>query len=87
MTRVPVADARKDFADLVNRVAYGGERLVIVRRGKDVAAVIPMADLQLLEELIEAAEDRIDLREARKALRERGSNVGYADLRRELGLK
>jgi prevent-host-death family protein len=87
MTRLPVAAARKDFADLVNRVAYGGERLVIVRRGKDVAAVVPVEDLQLLEELIEAAEDKVDLREARKALRERGASVNYASLRRELGLK
>ena len=56
----------KGFADTINRVAYGNERVVLRRRGKEVAAAVPIADLRLLEEL----EDRMDLVDARAALAE-----------------
>jgi prevent-host-death family protein len=66
MAHLPASKAREDFADTINRVAFGKERVVLRRRGKEVAAVVPMADLRLLEEL----EDRIDLVDARAALAE-----------------
>jgi hypothetical protein len=47
-------------------VAFGKERVVLRRRGKEVAALVPMDDLRLLEDL----EDRIDLADARAALAE-----------------
>jgi prevent-host-death family protein len=56
--------ARQDFAETVNRVAYGGERIVVQRRGRKLAALIPLEDLALLEEL----EDRQDAEAARRAL-------------------
>jgi prevent-host-death family protein len=43
--RVTVSDARRTFADLVNRVAYGNERITIVRHGRAVAAIVPMSDM------------------------------------------
>ena len=62
MSRIAVINARKDLAEILNRVAYGKERVVLTRRNKDVVAIISMDDLRALEDL----EDRIDLREARK---------------------
>jgi len=62
--RLPAGKVRQDFAETVNRVAYGGERIVLHRRGRNLAALIPLEDLALLEEL----EDRQDAEEARKAL-------------------
>jgi len=56
--------ARQDFAETVNRVAYGGERIIVHRRGRNLAALIPLEDLALLEEL----EDREDAEAARRAL-------------------
>lgn len=44
----------------------GKERVVLRRRGKEIAAVVPIADLRLLEGL----KDRIDLVDARAALAE-----------------
>jgi len=64
MTRLPVSKAREDFAEALNRVAYRGERIVLERRGKRVAAIVSVEDLDLLERL----EDRMDLESARKAL-------------------
>lgn len=40
---------RADFPHTVNKVAYGGERVVIHRRGRPLAALIPVADLVLVE--------------------------------------
>jgi prevent-host-death family protein len=44
--------------EIVNRAAYGGERTIVSRRGKPVAAVIPMEDLHLLERLAQEEMDR-----------------------------
>lgn len=62
------SSARNGFTDVVNRVSYGRERLVVRRHGRDLAAVIPMEDLDLLERAIEEAEDRIDVAEAERIL-------------------
>ncbi|MGE0274709.1 MAG: type II toxin-antitoxin system Phd/YefM family antitoxin [Nitrospiraceae bacterium] len=66
MGHLPASKAREGFADAINRVAFGKERVVLRRRGKEVAAMVPIDDLRLLEEL----EDRIDLADARAALAE-----------------
>jgi prevent-host-death family protein len=66
MTRLNASDARQDFADVLNRVAYQGERIVLHRRGKNVAALVSVEDLELLEKL----EDQMDLKAARAALKE-----------------
>jgi len=41
-TTVNVADAKRYFADLLGRVAYGGETIIITRRGKPMARLIPV---------------------------------------------
>jgi prevent-host-death family protein len=51
MTELSTTDAREGFADLVGRVAYGKERVVITRNGKRQAAVIPVEDLERLQAL------------------------------------
>ncbi len=38
---VGVAEAKKQFSTLLGRVAYGGERIVISKRGKPMAILIP----------------------------------------------
>lgn len=64
MSDYPITTAREQFADLLNRVAYGHERVRIVRRGRGLAAVVPIEDLVLLE----ALEDELDLDAVREAL-------------------
>jgi prevent-host-death family protein len=46
---IPVTQARAELAELVNRVGYGGERLVLTRHGKPLAALVPASDLEILE--------------------------------------
>lgn len=86
MERIKTDKARAEFGSVVNRVAFGHERIVLERRGKPMAALIPMEDLRLLERLIEEEEDRIDVEEARKALAEAGPDIPYEQVRKELGL-
>ena len=80
MTHLNASAARKEFAEALNRVAYGHERIVLQRRGKKLAALVPLEDLLLLEE-----EDRLDLKSAKSRLREKGE-VPYERLRGKLGL-
>ena len=50
MTReVPVTQARADLAELVSRVGYSGERILLTRHGKPLAALVPIDDLEALE--------------------------------------
>ena len=73
--------AREKFADIVNRVEYRGERVIVRRHNRDVAAVIPIEDLELLQKV----EDQMDIKDALKALKEpRGKTA--KQLRTELGL-
>lgn len=84
MVRKAVSEARENLAETLNRVRYGGERVVLHRRGKDVAAIVPVEDLELLEEL----EDRIDIEKARAALKEAEHNgtVPWKEVKKKLGL-
>ena len=82
MPRLAASEVRHQFAEVVNRVAFGGERIVLHRHGKDVAAIVPVADLRLLEEL----ENRMDLDAARAALNEKGESVAWSRLKKELDL-
>jgi len=87
MTRESVAEARKDFAEIVNRAAYRRERTIITRHEKDVAAVISIDELRLLEALIERYEDEQDVSEAREALLEaREDSVAWETVKQDLGL-
>lgn len=46
---IPVTQARAELADLINRVVYGNERVVVTRHGKPLVALVSAADLELLE--------------------------------------
>lgn len=82
MAQVNIVEVRSKLADTINRVAYGGERIVLERRGTGVVAIVSMEDLAV----IEALEDEADLRAALKARKEKGS-VPLADIKARLGMK
>jgi prevent-host-death family protein len=84
MTKLSAAVARNEFSEILNRAAFGKERIVLTRRGKDLAAIVPIEDLELLERL----EDRIDLEDARAALAEvrESGTVTWEKIKSDLGL-
>ena len=87
MTRVSMAEARKDLAAIVNRAAYTHERTVITRHDADVAAIISIDELRLLDALIEKWEDEEDIAAADAALVEaREDAVPWDHIKREFGI-
>ncbi|MGC9454165.1 MAG: type II toxin-antitoxin system Phd/YefM family antitoxin [Phycisphaerae bacterium] len=80
MADMSISDAREHLADLGNRVALRGERIVVERRGKDLFALVPVEDLELLERI----EDEMDMDAIRRRLGEPTSSL--RDVRKELGL-
>ena len=66
MASLSTLEAGDNLSDLVDRVATGKERIIITRAGKELVAIVPVEDLELLE----AMEMRLDIEDARAARRE-----------------
>lgn len=81
-TTISTADARKNFADIVNKVAYGNDPVILTRRGENIAALVSMEELELLQQI----EDVIDIEDAKKALSEPGDNIPANAFWKKLGL-
>ena len=82
VTKISTADARKNFADIVNKVAYGKESIVLTRRGQKIAALVSIDELELLQQI----EDYIDIEDAKKALQDPGKNIPADEVWKQLGL-
>lgn len=63
---ISTIDAKEEFSELINRVHHNKERIILTRRGKEIAAIVPLEDLLLLQ----ASQNRSDLHEAVEALKE-----------------
>lgn len=84
MSERRISEARESFSTTVNRVAFGGERVVLTRHGKRVAAVVPIEDLELIESL----EDASDLDEVRAVLNDPANRerIAWEELKARLAL-
>ncbi len=56
---IPVTQARAELAELINRVVYGGERVVVTRHGKPLVALVSAADLERLEKDETAEQEQV----------------------------
>ena len=74
MNALSMAAVRKDLAELIGKVQYRKERMIITRHDKPVAALVPVDDAALLEKL----EDRLDLVEALEAIEDYDANGGVS---------
>ncbi|MCC7409242.1 MAG: type II toxin-antitoxin system Phd/YefM family antitoxin [Phycisphaeraceae bacterium] len=86
MTKMSIIEARENLSDVLNRVSYAGERVLLERRGKPTAALVSVEDMELLE----ALEDREDIRAAKRAIAEakrKGEKpIPWTELKAKLGL-
>ncbi len=82
-TIISTVDAKEQFSDLLNRVTLQKERIILTRRGKEIAALVPLEDLALLQE----SRDKIDLQDATEALKQArsGGAVPLETLKEEIG--
>jgi len=78
--KLTITAARAQFANLINRAEDAGERTIVHRRNRPVAAVVPIEDL----ELIERYEDELDLRLVKRVRREK--TIPWEKIKKELGL-
>lgn len=81
-TTISIADARKQFADIVNKVAYGRESVILTRRGEKIAALVSVEKLELLKQI----EDFIDIEDAKESLAEPGKNIPATEFWKQIGL-
>ncbi|RIK38630.1 MAG: hypothetical protein DCC55_20510 [Chloroflexi bacterium] len=54
---ISIGQVKRDISELVNRVAFGGERIVLTSRGKPKAALVSVEDYEQLRTHDEATED------------------------------
>lgn len=82
-TRISASEARERLSDLLNEVSVRGDRVVLERHGKRVAAMISAKDLDLLQ----ALEDRYDLEEIRQVLAKDKRRIPLAEIKKEFGIR
>jgi prevent-host-death family protein len=83
MLRLSTSEFRKATADVLNRIAYGGDRLILHRHGKDVAVVLSVEEYAQLR-MLEDAADRKTIARAKKASQD---TVAWENLKRDLDLE
>ncbi|MYX12350.1 type II toxin-antitoxin system prevent-host-death family antitoxin [Streptomyces sp. SID8374] len=81
---IPVTQARAELADLINRVVYGGERVVVTRHGKPLTALVSAADLERLERLDE--EEAVAERQVISSVSSIGSAASAPGERQRFGI-
>lgn len=89
LTTVTSEEVRDGLGELINRVNYRHERMRVTRRGKPVAALVPLEDLEFLEQVLDALDDERDLPTILERLRrfdETGEAVPWAKVKADLGL-
>jgi prevent-host-death family protein len=74
-----IADAKRQFSELVKRAAYKGETVTVGARGRPEAVLISVDELRRLREL----ELERDARLLEEAVRRSAGTVGVAELVRE----
>ncbi len=83
-TTIPTTALREHGSEIVNRVAYGDEELVLTRRGKPIAALVSLEALEALHRL-EDAQDVADAAAAREDARKHGT-VSLEDVKARFDL-
>jgi prevent-host-death family protein len=64
MDDLDATKAKHAWSETLDRVRHDRERIILKRHGKPHAALVPIEDLRLLEEI----EQRMDVEQARKVL-------------------
>jgi antitoxin (DNA-binding transcriptional repressor) of toxin-antitoxin stability system len=64
-----------------------GERSIIKRRGKPVAAVVTLDDCEFLERVVKRLEDEIDLAAVRRSIKRKEKGIPLDKLLKKYGLQ
>ena len=83
---VPVRELRSELSQVIDQVADLREHVIITRRGRPAAVLVPVDEYEALEETAEILSDPETMDAIEEGLRqaEHGETVTLADLRRDL---
>ena len=84
MAAITMTQAHTDFSNLIARAFDSNERTIIAKKGKNVAAIIGIQDLEYLENL-SVAEDRVLAEMADEAMKEPGENISLEEMKKQFG--
>ena len=89
MVKLSSREARLKFSEMINRARYARERTVITSNGKEVAAVVGIDDLKLLETILDEIDYQQDVEAAGAALAdyEKHGGTPLEEALERLGLK
>ena len=81
---VTTRELRDKLSEIVGRCAYGGDRFVVKRHGKPLAAIVPIEDMYVAQYV----EDQLDSVAYRQALEagELEKTRPWSEIKAELGL-
>ena len=82
-TEISASAVRQNLSKIIDVVRVEGDRILVTLHGRPVAAVIGVEDLGLLQLL----EDRMDVAETRRRMREPVDKVSLEELRNGLFLE
>ena len=83
-TAIPLKDIRRNLTNIYEKVAFEDERIVITKNGRKLFALVPICDLQTIEEI----ENKKDICEAKTVLEEANTNdvIDWKEVEKKLGI-
>lgn len=78
---ISVTKVRENLSEIMGEVRFAHRRIMLSSNGKNIGAIIPLEDLELLE----AIEDKIDIELAEKADKD-GKTYTFDEVLQEMGL-
>jgi prevent-host-death family protein len=69
--QVSIGQVKRDISELVNRVAYQGERIVLTSRGRPKAVLVSLEDYARLQQVDRGPERRLEWLAQTRSLTER----------------
>jgi prevent-host-death family protein len=86
MTHLEASQACHEFTDTLERVSLGKERIILQNRGQDVAVLVPIEDLSLLEQLEDSADAKAAEAAEAEAAAKGETPIPWEEARQQLGL-
>jgi len=86
MTHLDASQVGHEFADVLTRVSLGKERVVVQSHGQDVAVLIPIEDLSLLERLEDLADAKAAEAAELESVAKGETPILWKEARQQLGL-
>ena len=88
METVSSKEIRDNLSDILNKVAYSGQKYTLTRSGKNMAVIVSMEEWKVVERILQKIEDEEDIRDADEAHVRymKAGGVSLEQAKRELGL-